>query len=291
MLEAIERIRRQGDKGREAFDHDELVQTWIVHHLQILGEAAARFVTRNCARERPFPGTRSSACGTFWCMRIFRSTVRRSGGSSSVTWGHSRPRSPTAAVRVHGSTFGPHGEHEQAGAMGRTGASQSASTSRARATPRSCAPRLASARARARCSIEASVRRATHLRQGCCELVQRRCRGKGMMLGIEFGPLPEPEAQEPEAARGLCAHGGGEPWPVLPADPGAAVRPPPHPGPGRGPRHAGDQALAAAGGERADVDWIETGLEDVVRAAHSLGAVWDLGRTLASHAVRARTAA
>jgi uncharacterized protein with HEPN domain len=42
MLEAIERIRRQSDKGRAAFDGDELVQTWIVHHLQILGEAAAR---------------------------------------------------------------------------------------------------------------------------------------------------------------------------------------------------------------------------------------------------------
>ena len=42
MLEAIERIRRQSDKGRDAFDRDELVQTWIVHHLQILGEAAAR---------------------------------------------------------------------------------------------------------------------------------------------------------------------------------------------------------------------------------------------------------
>lgn len=40
----------------------------------------------------------------------------------------------------------------------------------------------------------------------------------------------------------------------------------------------------------ADVAAIETGLEDVVRASHSLGAVWDLGRTLASHAVRARSA-
>jgi uncharacterized protein with HEPN domain len=27
MLEAIERIRRQSDKGRDAFDRDELVQT------------------------------------------------------------------------------------------------------------------------------------------------------------------------------------------------------------------------------------------------------------------------
>mgnify|MGYP001584070890 CR=1 FL=1 len=42
MLEAIERIRRHAARGRAAFEHDELIQTWIVHHLQIIGEAAAR---------------------------------------------------------------------------------------------------------------------------------------------------------------------------------------------------------------------------------------------------------
>ena len=40
-----------------------------------------------------------------------------------------------------------------------------------------------------------------------------------------------------------------------------------------------------------DLDWIESGLDDVVRSAHKLGAVWDLGRTPASHAVKARGAA
>ena len=42
MLEAIARIRRYSGRGRGAFEGDELVQTWIVHHLRILGEAAAR---------------------------------------------------------------------------------------------------------------------------------------------------------------------------------------------------------------------------------------------------------
>ena len=37
--EAAERIDRYAARGREAFDRDELVQTWIVHHLQIIGEA------------------------------------------------------------------------------------------------------------------------------------------------------------------------------------------------------------------------------------------------------------
>jgi uncharacterized protein with HEPN domain len=40
MLEAIERIERYAGRGREEFDRDELIQNWIVHHLQILGEAA-----------------------------------------------------------------------------------------------------------------------------------------------------------------------------------------------------------------------------------------------------------
>jgi hypothetical protein len=34
-----------------------------------------------------------------------------------------------------------------------------------------------------------------------------------------------------------------------------------------------------------DLDWIASGLDDVVRASHSLGAISDLGRTLASYAV------
>ncbi|OGW89400.1 MAG: nucleotidyltransferase [Omnitrophica bacterium RIFCSPLOWO2_01_FULL_50_24] len=39
ILEAIERIERYSAKGRKAFESDELVQNWIVRHLQIIGEA------------------------------------------------------------------------------------------------------------------------------------------------------------------------------------------------------------------------------------------------------------
>jgi uncharacterized protein with HEPN domain len=39
ILEAIERIDRYATRGRAAFDSDELVQNWIVRHLQIIGEA------------------------------------------------------------------------------------------------------------------------------------------------------------------------------------------------------------------------------------------------------------
>jgi uncharacterized protein with HEPN domain len=42
MLDAIDRIERYSLKGREIFENNELIQTWIIHHLQIIGEAAAK---------------------------------------------------------------------------------------------------------------------------------------------------------------------------------------------------------------------------------------------------------
>ena len=40
MLEAIAYIERYAVQGKEAFERDELIQNWMVRHLQILGEAA-----------------------------------------------------------------------------------------------------------------------------------------------------------------------------------------------------------------------------------------------------------
>jgi uncharacterized protein with HEPN domain len=40
MIEAIDRIQRYAARGRDAFDQDELIQSWFIRHLQILGEAA-----------------------------------------------------------------------------------------------------------------------------------------------------------------------------------------------------------------------------------------------------------
>ena len=39
ILEAIERIEKYADEGKEAFEQNELIQTWIVHHITIIGEA------------------------------------------------------------------------------------------------------------------------------------------------------------------------------------------------------------------------------------------------------------
>ncbi len=41
ILEAIDEIERYAVRGRETFLQDELVQVWMIHHLQIIGEAAA----------------------------------------------------------------------------------------------------------------------------------------------------------------------------------------------------------------------------------------------------------
>ncbi|MGB2861747.1 MAG: DUF86 domain-containing protein [Sedimentisphaerales bacterium] len=42
IREAIENIQKYAARGKDAFGEDELIQTWVLHHIQILGEAAAR---------------------------------------------------------------------------------------------------------------------------------------------------------------------------------------------------------------------------------------------------------
>ena len=39
IQEAIIRIEKYSASGRHRFEHDELIQSWIVRHLQIIGEA------------------------------------------------------------------------------------------------------------------------------------------------------------------------------------------------------------------------------------------------------------
>ncbi len=40
IIEAIERIDRYAVQGRQSFEQDELIQTWFIQHLQIIGEAS-----------------------------------------------------------------------------------------------------------------------------------------------------------------------------------------------------------------------------------------------------------
>ena len=52
IIEAIERIERYAARGRDAFERDELLQTWVVHHIEILGEAA-RGISEGMRTEHP----------------------------------------------------------------------------------------------------------------------------------------------------------------------------------------------------------------------------------------------
>jgi uncharacterized protein with HEPN domain len=42
ILDAIAKIERYATRGQEAFEQDELIQTWILYHIQLIGEAAAQ---------------------------------------------------------------------------------------------------------------------------------------------------------------------------------------------------------------------------------------------------------
>lgn len=57
ILEAIERIERYAPDGQQRFEQDELLQTWMVHHIQIIGEAARKLSdqVRKAHPEIPWP--------------------------------------------------------------------------------------------------------------------------------------------------------------------------------------------------------------------------------------------
>lgn len=40
ILEAITKIQRVATEGQEAFSEEEMHQVWVVHHVQVIGEAA-----------------------------------------------------------------------------------------------------------------------------------------------------------------------------------------------------------------------------------------------------------
>jgi uncharacterized protein with HEPN domain len=41
ILDAISSVEKYASLGRSRYDEDELVQTWILHHLQVIGEATS----------------------------------------------------------------------------------------------------------------------------------------------------------------------------------------------------------------------------------------------------------
>lgn len=57
MLDAIAAIQRHTSHGRTAYENNELVRVWVLHHMQIIGEAAGRLDPAGAAaRSLPLRG-------------------------------------------------------------------------------------------------------------------------------------------------------------------------------------------------------------------------------------------
>lgn len=52
IYEAVVRIEKYTQGGRTSFDQNELIQTWVIHHLEIIGEAA-RAIPQEYQRSNP----------------------------------------------------------------------------------------------------------------------------------------------------------------------------------------------------------------------------------------------
>jgi uncharacterized protein with HEPN domain len=55
ILEAIDKIEVYTPRGKQAFETDELLQVWVVRHLQIIGEAASRVSAETQGRFSEIP--------------------------------------------------------------------------------------------------------------------------------------------------------------------------------------------------------------------------------------------
>jgi uncharacterized protein with HEPN domain len=52
IQEAINNINKYTNQGRERFDQDELVQIWVIRHMEIIGEAA-RAIPQSFKQQHP----------------------------------------------------------------------------------------------------------------------------------------------------------------------------------------------------------------------------------------------
>jgi uncharacterized protein with HEPN domain len=55
ILDAIAAIERYANRGKEAFEEDELIRVWIVYHLQVIGEAVNALPDGSLARYPDIP--------------------------------------------------------------------------------------------------------------------------------------------------------------------------------------------------------------------------------------------
>jgi len=88
ILEAIDQIEKYSQRGRTAFDDSELIRVWVLHHLEIVGEAC-RGLSDDFRNAHP---------DELWSDAIsFRKCV-----SSPVFWRRHRSRLGTCDARPPG---------------------------------------------------------------------------------------------------------------------------------------------------------------------------------------------
>lgn len=56
ILDSIQKIEDRTNLSEAEFEQNEMLQVWVLHHLQIIGEASAHLTkeTRNCLRHLPW---------------------------------------------------------------------------------------------------------------------------------------------------------------------------------------------------------------------------------------------
>jgi uncharacterized protein with HEPN domain len=64
ILNAIDRILEKAPSERALFDRDEMLQVWVLHHLQVIGEAARALSDEFEPAIRTKSGRKPSGSGT-----------------------------------------------------------------------------------------------------------------------------------------------------------------------------------------------------------------------------------
>jgi len=63
IQEAIRQITKYTNLGRQSFDQNELVRIWVIHHLEIIGEAARSIPQEFKIVIQKYLGDKSVECG------------------------------------------------------------------------------------------------------------------------------------------------------------------------------------------------------------------------------------
>ena len=76
ILEAIDKIEKYIDRGKDIFNKNELIQVWMIHHLQIIGEASAAMSHKSIEANPKIALVRYVRFSQCFSPRVFSSRFR-----------------------------------------------------------------------------------------------------------------------------------------------------------------------------------------------------------------------